>query len=86
MPCCAGACLSVLQVAQQELGQELSPEELAWPKMWQLLQQVAAQQQRAAPAPAPAADDATAQLDRHLREAQGVPLTPPPYPGACCVC
>lgn len=78
--CCA---VPPLQVSQQELGRDLGSKEFAWDQMWQLLQRVAAQQQRSAPAPAAAAaEDATAQLDRHLREAQGVALTPPPYPGA----
>jgi hypothetical protein len=90
-PLCLHTPHCVLQVSQQELGQGLKSDQLDWSQMWQLLQKVAAQQQQqqqgAAPAAAgAAADDAAAQLDRHLREAEGVAMTPPPYPGThnCC--
>jgi hypothetical protein len=80
--------LDVMQVSKQELGQGLRSDQLDWSQMWQLLQKVAAQQQQegAAAPTAAAADDAAAQLDRHLREAEGVAMTPPPYPGTpnCC--
>lgn len=60
-----------------------------WSQMWLLLQQVAAaQQQTPRPAAAAAAEgaglaaeDAAAQFDKFIREADGVAVTPPPYPG-----
>lgn len=82
---------AVLQVSEQELGQELSGPGRAvsqeggpnWPQMWMLLQQVAAQQQQpgTAAAAAAAGSYAAAQFEKHVREADGVALTPPPYPG-----
>jgi hypothetical protein len=80
-----------VQVSEQELGQELSGRPSSkgegpnWPQMWMLLQQVAAQQQQQQPGTATAAaaagDDAATQFEKHVREADGVALTPPPYPG-----
>lgn len=84
--------MCAVQVSEQELGQELSGPGRAvsqgggpnWPQMWMLLQQVAAQQQQqpgAAAAAAAAGGDAAAQFEKYVREADGVVLTPPPYPG-----
>lgn len=69
------------QVSQQELASKRDSKQPTWPQMWRLLQQLAAQQQHGeVPSPS-AVDDAAMQFDKFLREAEGVPLTPPPYPG-----
>lgn len=78
--------LCALQVSQQELGKELPAEHPTWSDMWQLLERVAAWQaaeQVQQPAAGAVEDDAAAQFEKYLQEAEGVPLTPPPYPGMC---
>jgi hypothetical protein len=78
---CAGACRAA-QVSQQELDSKLDTKQPTWPQMWLLLQRLTSQQQQQEATSPAAVDDATMQFDRFLREAEGVPLTPPPYPGA----
>lgn len=76
-----------MQVSQQELGHKLKGslkkgEGPNWSQMWQLLQNVTAQQQQQRDDRVLAAgDDTAAQFDRYVRESEGVALTLPPYPG-----
>lgn len=80
-------------MSQQELGQQeqqLSTPRPTWDQMWQLLEQVVAHQQQqcvqdpsgGGAAGAVGGEDAALHVDRYLREADAVALTPPPYPGA----
>jgi hypothetical protein len=82
--CCAAAVS--LQVSHEHLGgRSKQVKGPTWQQLWQLLQALTAKQQQQGAAGQTAgqtnAMDATALFDQYLREAEAVPLTPPPYPG-----
>jgi hypothetical protein len=78
------------QVSREHLGGKLKQANgPTWQQLWQLLQALTAKQQQQGAVGQTAgqtagqttAIDATALFDQYLREAEAVPLTPPPYPG-----
>jgi hypothetical protein len=87
---CLAAAVSP-QVSRDHLGGKLKQGNgPTWQQLWQLLQALTAKQQQQQGAVGQTsgqtsgqtpAMDATALFDQYLREAEAVPLTPPPYPG-----
>lgn len=80
-----------VQVAREELGTEQPLQGPGWQQLWQLLGDLTHKYQRqqqelaaghsSSDAAVGSSSDAAAVFQRYLRDAEGVPLTPPPYPG-----